>query len=283
METSVTNYLALAKYRIPLRRRSRLPEDPLSRLGPGRDDSDRWVMPQEQAAQAGADWRLYEPLELTPILTAALEAFYEHGFHGTTVRDIARRVGQTVPSLYYHHDSKEGAFVALLELSAAEATWRVKAAAAAGDGTRQKFMNVIETIVLHMAHRTRLAALDLELRHLSPPNRKRYAAHRKEIETLLTEILETGEREAVFTLDDPAETARALLGMCQSIARWFQPDGPLDPSQLAERYVRIALAAAGAVHVPPNRGVRQRKSATPGTEAAAEKRQPRRRSAARSQ
>jgi len=69
-------------------------------------------MPQEQAAQAGADWRLYEPLELTPILTAALEAFYEHGFHGTTVRDIARRVGQTVPSLYYHHDSKEGAFVA---------------------------------------------------------------------------------------------------------------------------------------------------------------------------
>ena len=79
------------------------------------------------------------------------------------------------------------------------------------------------------------------------------------------------------------ETARALLGMCQSIARWFQPDGPLDPSQLAERYVQIALAAAGAVHVPPNRGVRQRKSATPGTEAASEKRQPRRRSAARSQ
>ncbi len=47
------------------------------------------------------------PVELSPILSAALDAFYEKGFHGASVRDIARRVGVTVPALYYHYDSKE--------------------------------------------------------------------------------------------------------------------------------------------------------------------------------
>ncbi len=62
------------------------------------------------------EWRRLEPLELSPILSAALDAFYEKGFHGASVRDIARRVGVTVPALYYHYDSKEGLLVALVEL-----------------------------------------------------------------------------------------------------------------------------------------------------------------------
>ncbi|MQY27852.1 TetR/AcrR family transcriptional regulator [Nocardia aurantia] len=204
------------------------------------------MTPHEPPATTVADWRRHEPLELTPLLTAALEAFYENGFHGTTVRDIARRVGLTVPSLYYHHESKEGAFVTLLEVGTTEAAGRVRAAAAAGSGPREQFANVIEALVRHMTYRTRLAALDLELRHLSPDNRKRYAARRKEIETVLYDVLAAGVADGTFATPHPDETARALLGMCQSIARWYQPGGPLDPDELAARYVGIALAAARA-------------------------------------
>ncbi|MGW4489281.1 TetR/AcrR family transcriptional regulator [Amycolatopsis sp. NPDC004368] len=193
-----------------------------------------------------ADWRHYDELELTPLLAAALDAFYEHGFHGTSVRDIVRRVGQTVPSLYYHHDSKEGAFAALLDLGTGEAVSRVQAAAADATGPREQLVNVVEAVVLHMTHRTRLAALDLELRHLSPESRKRYAARRKEIETVLTDIVETGAREGVFTAGHPEETVRAVLGMCQSIARWYQPGGSLRPEELAQRYVDLALRTVGA-------------------------------------
>lgn len=196
--------------------------------------------------RAPSRWRVYEPLELTPILAAALEAFYEHGFHGTTVRDIARRVGQTVPSLYYHHENKEGIFVALLEMGTTEVAWRVKAALAeAGDDPQAQLVNVVQAIVLHMTHHTRLASLDLELRHLSPPMRKRYAARRKEVENLVTTLVEDGVRRGVFTTPIPEEAARALLGMCQSVARWYNPAGPLTPQQIADRYVDLALATVG--------------------------------------
>lgn len=200
-----------------------------------------------QPASAVADWRHYESLDLTPLMAAAMEAFYEHGFHGTTVRDIARRCGQTVPSIYYHHENKEGLFVALLEKGTSEVTWRVRAAAAeGGDRPESRFANVIEAIALHMTQRARLAALDSEIRHLSPPVRRGYAAQRKEIEEVLAEVIGDGVRQGVFAASHPAETGRAILGMCQAIARWYRPGGGLAPDEIARQYVDIALRTAGA-------------------------------------
>ncbi|MFG1941481.1 TetR/AcrR family transcriptional regulator [Nonomuraea sp. NPDC048826] len=208
----------------------------------------------DEATPARKDWRHYEPIELTPILTHALEAFYEHGFHGTTVRDIARRVGVTVPALYYHHANKEAVLVTLLETATNDVIWRASAAAEeSGDEPEARLADVIEAVVLHMTHRVRLAALDSELRYLRPENRRHYAATRKKLERLLTEIIEDGAERGAFTVTVPAETARALLGMCQSIATWYHDGGPLRPEEIAARYVDIALTTVG-VRGRPSRG-----------------------------
>ncbi|MEU1275539.1 TetR/AcrR family transcriptional regulator [Streptomyces sp. NPDC005799] len=207
------------------------------------------------------DWLHFGPLELSPILAAALDVMYENGYHGATVRDIARRVGLTVPALYYHHESKEGLFAALLEVGTGEVAWRVRSAAEeTPDRPDLQFVNVIRAVVLHMAHRTRLAALDQELRYLSPRNRQRYAARRKDVENVLVEIIDTGTREGFFTPHDPHETARALLGMCQSVGRWYSADGPLTPDDVAERYIDIALMTVGIAKRPGPRPARRRRS-----------------------
>ncbi|TVT18589.1 TetR/AcrR family transcriptional regulator, partial [Amycolatopsis rhizosphaerae] len=173
--------------------------------------------------------------------------FYEQGFHGTAVRDIARRVGVTVPALYYYYENKEAILVALLETATNDVASRAFAAAEeGGDRPEVRFANVIEAVVLHMTHRVRLAALDSELRYLQPANRKHYAATRKKLENLLTGIITDGVRAKVFTVAEPAETSRALLGMCQAVATWFRDDGPLRPEKLAARYVAIALMTVGA-------------------------------------
>ncbi|MFD6859356.1 TetR/AcrR family transcriptional regulator [Rhodococcus sp. NPDC060086] len=203
------------------------------------------------AAEAVApDWRTLEPMELTPILSASLDAFYETGFHGTSVREIARRVGVTVPALYYHHENKEGLLIALLELSTSDVLSRSHAADADG-GTDpvQRLSNVIEAIVLRMTMRARLAALEGEARYLSPENRQRYRAVRKGIEQIVRQIVEEGTASGAFDVDDSAETTRALLGMCQSIPRWYHAEGTLSPPEVAKKYVAIALKTVGA-HPP---------------------------------
>ncbi|MFF0816276.1 TetR/AcrR family transcriptional regulator [Rhodococcus sp. NPDC003318] len=196
--------------------------------------------------EIGIDWRRLEDVELTPILAASLDAFYELGYHGTTVREVARRVGVTVPALYYHHDSKEGLLIALLELSTADVLTRANAADRdGGDDPLRRLANVIEAIVLRMTNRARLASLEGEVRYLSDENRQRYRAVRKGVEEVVLRVVQAGAASGDFTVEDPAETTRALLGMCQSIPRWYHAEGTLSPEEVAAKYVAIAMKTVG--------------------------------------
>ncbi|MDT2006077.1 TetR/AcrR family transcriptional regulator [Rhodococcus opacus] len=193
-----------------------------------------------------AAWREFKPLQLGPILGHALAAFNENGYHGTTVRQIARRVGVTVPTLYYHHENKEAVLVTLMDTAVRDLIDRSLAAVAdGGDDPVIRFTNFVEAVVLNMTHRARQSALDSELRHVSPQNRRNYATTRKRLELMASDLVRDGVENGVFVVEDIEESVRALLGMGQSIARWYQIDGPLSPDQVAARYTTIGLRIVG--------------------------------------
>lgn len=192
-------------------------------------------------------WRRADDEQLTPILSAARELFYEVGFHGTTVRDIARRTGVTVPTLYYYYANKEAILAALLDSSISSVIERCGQALAEADGEpAQRFRNLIECLVLYMANHRKSAAMDAEIRALSPAARKAYSAERRRVEQMLVDAIERGVAAGAFDVSSPPHTARALLGMIQAITVWFQPGGGrLSAGQLALRYVDIAEHAVG--------------------------------------
>ncbi|MBS9376027.1 HTH-type transcriptional repressor KstR2 [Rhodococcus sp. B50] len=88
------------------------------------------------------------------------------------------------------------------------------------------------------------------MRHLSPENRRRYAATRKQLELMALDLVTDGIEKGVFAVDDIPETVRALLDMGQSITRWFQIDGPLTPDEVADRYTAIVLRVVGHPTAP---------------------------------
>ena len=191
-------------------------------------------------------WRAYEPLDLHPVLTHAMEAFNEHGYHGTSVRDIARRVGVTVPVLYYHYENKQALLVTLLDTSMRDVLDRCRAAVAeAGEDPVARFSAMVECIVLYMANRRGLAFLDTEIRSLEPENRARYVALRDYLEHMLLDTVEAGIAQGRFTTPIPADASRAVLTMCQGVANWYHPDGPLSPEAIAERHVLLCLGTVG--------------------------------------
>jgi AcrR family transcriptional regulator len=201
-------------------------------------------MPQSKPEPSG--WRTAD-VELTPILAASLEAFYENSYEGTTVRDIARRVGVTVPALYYHHVNKEAILYDLLD-SAIEHLLRQtdEALTEAGPKSVPRFLNLVECIVLYMAHVTKLAHLDTDIRSLTVSHRKTYVGKRRAIEDLLRATIEAGVDGRDFDVTSPKDTARALLGMFQAIATWYQPEGDLGPRELVLIYLDISVHAVGA-------------------------------------
>ncbi|WAZ19223.1 TetR/AcrR family transcriptional regulator [Streptomyces cinnabarinus] len=197
-------------------------------------------------ADGHEDWRVYGPLELPPILDAALTAFDEHGYHGTSVRDIARRIGVTVPTLYYHFENKQAMLVELLMGSMRAVLGRCRDAIGDADTDPVvRFRALVECIVLYMAQRAPLAFLDTEIRSLEADNRERYVALRDELEALLRHSVRDAVDVGAFTTPYPVDAARAVLTMCQGVANWYRADGPLTPSALADRYVEIALSTVG--------------------------------------
>ncbi|MFI5427109.1 TetR/AcrR family transcriptional regulator [Aeromicrobium sp. UC242_57] len=103
------------------------------------------------------------PIAFSPILEAALGTFHEHGYGGSSVREIANRVGVTVPALYYHHENKEAMLYALLEQSITRLHGLVADAAAATSPGGARLDAMVEVLVRHTAISGRLMFLDSEL------------------------------------------------------------------------------------------------------------------------
>src|SRR5215831_8127078 len=64
------------------------------------------------------------------ILREGLSLFSEHGVEGASLRELARRVGITQPSLYHYFPSKEALVEAIFAWKAEEAAARRNAASA---------------------------------------------------------------------------------------------------------------------------------------------------------
>ncbi|MCD2195319.1 TetR/AcrR family transcriptional regulator [Actinomycetospora endophytica] len=193
------------------------------------------------------DWRTYDDVVLSPVLTAALDAFVEFGYHGTTVRIIAARASMSVPGLYYHYPGKQEMLAALLARSLDELLGRSTAAAHdADDDPVAQFRVQVENAVLFMTHCQKLRLLaSRDVISLDEPARSAHVARRDELQEHVTIPLARGQREGCFTVDDPAAAARAVLDMCRGVADWYRPDGPESPERIAERYTAYALALVG--------------------------------------
>lgn len=216
---------------------------------------------EQVEADTSEDWRVSAPAELSPILLHTLAAFEEHGYHGTSVRDIARRVGVTVPALYYHYENKQAMLFALLSGSMKSLLDKCRTALTeAGPDPVARLSALIECTVLFMAYRGSKGLLDSEIRSLEPDNRAAYLALRDQLDEQTHAVIADGVHKGVFHTEYPVEAGRALLTMCHAVARWYHLGGELTPEELADRYVTLALGMLE--HRPAKR--RSRPSTRPG-------------------
>jgi AcrR family transcriptional regulator len=194
-----------------------------------------------------SDWRDYGPLEFPRILDAALEAFYEHGYHGTTTRDLARRSGLSVPGVYHYYPSKQDILVELMMVIIDELLTRSRQALSdAAPDARSQFDALVESLLLfHMHRRTGDIVSTGELRSLEAGNRERYVAKRDEQQRMLDQVILAGVRDGDFSTPFPKDASRAIASLCVGVASWYRPDGSLPVEALLDRYLSIARSIVG--------------------------------------
>lgn len=203
--------------------------------------------PRADVPDGPLDWRNFSPIELDVALRGALQCFNESGFHGSSVRDIARRAGLSVPGLYHYYPSKQAMLGALFDLAMTDLLARSRAARAEGRDTRERFVRLVEALALFHAHRPELSLLgSREMRALPTRDRRRHAEIRGDQQHMVDDEVELGVEEGLFTTHEPRGAARAVVTMCVGIASWYRPNGIYTPEQVAAQYVEFSLGAVGA-------------------------------------
>lgn len=202
------------------------------------------------------DWRGYGPLGLDPVLQAALAVFVRTGYHGATVRDVARECGRSVSGIYHHYPSKHEMLRRILDLGVTELLCRAEAARSEGTDPAERFSLVVESLVLFHIHRREVGFLGAsEMRSLEPDARRDIAARRTHLQRILDVEALAAAAAGRFRTPRPVDAARAVVTMCTSIPLWFKPGGVLTPAEIAEQYGHYALGVMLADQPDPQRRV----------------------------
>jgi AcrR family transcriptional regulator len=181
------------------------------------------------------------------ILEEAVKLFYERGFNGTTLDDIAAELGVTKPFIYTHFRSKVELLAALcrptIELSLAAVQ---SAADGSGSPTERLHRGIIDFTHVILSRQANIAIFFREEKNLAPEALADINALRKQFDRVLSQLLQAGVASGDFQLADVNLTALAIGGMISWAYTWHRPSGRLALADVCERMADLTLQMVGA-------------------------------------
>jgi AcrR family transcriptional regulator len=181
------------------------------------------------------------------ILEEAVKLFYERGFSGTTLDDIAGKLGVTKPFIYTHFRSKVDLLEAICRPTIEMSLDAIASAAAEpGRPSDRLFRGVVRFSKVVLQRQANIAVYFREEKNLSEAGLADVNALRKRFDRTLSDLLEEGLRENEFTIPDVRLAALAIGGMVSWAYTWYQPNGRLTIDALCTDLARLALQMAGA-------------------------------------
>lgn len=178
------------------------------------------------------------------ILNAALEAFGAQGFHGASMRDVAKRAGTSLSNLYNYVPSKSRLLAEVLRRANDELGARLRAAVEeAGDDAASRLREAVRAYVRFIVeHQVAMVVSTSEVRYLTGPERAGLVAGRDATQAVFEDIVAQGVAAGTFRTPYPDDAARTVLTALGAVAGWYRPEGRLSRGQLAEQQARYALA-----------------------------------------
>lgn len=179
--------------------------------------------------------------DLDSLLRVAAKLFYERGYDGTSMDELARKLGITKSAIYHHVSGKEE----LLRLAvdrALDGLFAVAEETERLDGRAiEKLEHLVRGSVLVLSDRLLYVTLLLRVRGNTKVERAALAK-RREFDHLVARLVAQAEAEGDIRPDvDPAVTARLLFGMVNSLIEWYKPRNGANSAALADAVTKVAF------------------------------------------
>ena len=172
---------------------------------------------------------------------AAIEAFAESGYGGSSTRQIAKRLNMSATAMYPHYRSKEE----LLYAIALEGHSSLLAALKKADNPAASFSERLRAVVSaftawHAENHKQARVVQYELHGLTPAHYRTIAPLRHQATDVITQIVAGGVTAGEFDVDNVDEVVMAISSLCVDVCRWFPSRKHRDVRKLGDVYAGVA-------------------------------------------
>lgn len=182
--------------------------------------------------------------KLREICRTAARVFYEKGYDGASMQDIAAAVHLTKAGLYHHVGSKDRLLFEIMnygmDILDETVIEQVKSIEDPREKLRQTILGHIDLVV--RARDLEITVILHENRSLKGALRTRINARKKayirHLEDLIAKVQEQAGGKVLIS---PREAAFALLGIINWLYQWYHLEGAIGEMDLANHYVDFFL------------------------------------------
>jgi len=177
--------------------------------------------------------------KLREICRVAARVFYEKGYDGASMQDIAQAVGLTKAGLYHHVSSKDMLLFEIMnygmDILEEEVLAKVKDIQDPREKLRRTILGHIDLVV--RARDMEITVILHENRSLKGNLRKQINARKRAyIEFLEGLIARVQEQSGMAPKLSPHIAAFAVLGMINWLYQWYHLEGPVKEEEISTAY-----------------------------------------------
>ncbi len=181
------------------------------------------------------------------LLYTALDLFSTHGYQSTSLRDLATQLGVQPGSIYNHIENKQSLLFELMEEAMDDLLHQTNLSLKRRNTKQSKLSLFVRAFVtFQSSNPKKLTLIDREIINLSCAQRERITALRNEYAQCLMSVINTEAAAANLPTSRMAILVRAIIGMLQSLALYYQDDFNVFPPGVVDDLTNIIIGAIAA-------------------------------------
>jgi len=174
------------------------------------------------------------------ILEEARQLFFEQGYQGTTLDEVARQLEVTKPFIYSHFANKAALLGEISERGTARCLEAVTRAHASNTDPETKLREAItEFVQVVIDHQANIAVYFREQQYVPAASAARISEMQGEFDRTLAAILQEGADQGIFHVNDVKIATLAIGGMISWMFNWYRANGRLSDAELRETMLSL--------------------------------------------
>jgi AcrR family transcriptional regulator len=208
-----------------------------------RSDSSPW-RPFESRRRARDEKR-------DAVLRTAVQLFLEQGYHRATLNEVAERLNITKPALYNYFRGKEAILFECWALGQERVDDFIAGIDAAGGTGLARLRKLIRAYAEVMTTDYGASLVRFDPRDLTESNSRVVRSGKRSVDRTFRKYIAGGIADGSIRPCDPKMTAFVIAGSLNWIGHWFQRDGAMSATAIADEFA--ARLTEGLAATTPGR------------------------------